>query len=206
LLEGRRFGFFLGGTPEPSDRLELEWGRTASGSVETLGTNEISTEFQSDTQPELIPWRFIAAGSLPSPPQGSNAVRLVLHSDVPPGSVVALTSPIAYRNRRLAEVLESDGLPTLVIPNLVTYVPCARQPRVSSGVAEVPGLILGLRDSIWPIASGTSPFDGVPELYRLTRLPLTDSAEPPQDVVVYRVDRQIPGAVEAPADATTVIS
>jgi hypothetical protein len=204
-LREEPFGFFLGGIPGPSDTLELEWGRAAAGSVETLDVDEISADFQSDAEPELVPWRFYPAGSLPSPPREADAVRFLLHSDVAPGSTVALTPPVTYRNRRLAEVLESGG-PPLVIPNLVMYVPCARQPRLSSGVAEVPGLILGLRHSIWPIATGTSPFDGVPELYPLTRLPLTDSAEPPQDVVVYRVDRRIPGAVEAPPDATTVIS
>lgn len=67
-------------------------------------------------------------------------------------------------------------------------------------------MILGFRHSIWPVASGTSPFDLVPELYQLTRLPLTDSPEPPRDIVVYMVDRHIPGGVVAPPDETTVES
>jgi hypothetical protein len=50
----------------------------------------------------------------------------------------------------------------------------------------------------------TSPFRGVLDLYRLERLPVADSPDPPRDVVaVFAVERRIPGAMEAPPDRTT---
>jgi hypothetical protein len=70
---------------------------------------------------------------------------------------------------------------------------------VRRGVAEVPKAIVAFRDSMWPIGAGTSPFDEVSDLYPFVRLPLSDSAVPPDDVVVYVVDTHSPGAALARA-------
>jgi hypothetical protein len=64
-------------------------------------------------------------------------------------------------------------------------------------------MIFGFRDSIWPLATGTSPFDEVTDLYGLTRFPLTDSADPPEEIAVYVVGEGIPRGIEARAEVTT---
>jgi hypothetical protein len=114
-----------------------------------------------------------------------------------PGGVVALTAPVSYENVALAELVEAEGIRTLVLPNLVTYVPCAEQPEIAAGVAEPARLVVAFDQTLWPVTAGTSPFDALPRLYPLTRLPTTDSPEPPQDLAVYLVDRRVEGAVEA---------
>jgi hypothetical protein len=52
----------------------------------------------------------------------------------------------------------------------------------------------------------TSPFLGVTDLYDLGRLSITDSENPPAEVVAYEVERHIPGAVLAPLTAYTYTS
>jgi hypothetical protein len=103
---------------------------------------------------------------------------------------------VTYDDESLARLLVGDG-PSLALPNLLTYVPCVTQPRVG-GVADVPKLVLAFRDTMWPLGTGTSPFDELSELYPFVRLPLSDSHYPPGDVAVYEVDRRIEGAAIAP--------
>jgi hypothetical protein len=109
---------------------------------------------------------------------------------------VGLTAPVTYQNESLATALRRET-PSLPLPNLLTYVPCVDLPRVAS-VAETPGSILAFRDSMWPLGTGTSPFDGVTDLYPIVRLPLSDSPERPGEVALYEVDRHLDGAVMAP--------
>jgi hypothetical protein len=45
-----------------------------------------------------------------------------------------------------------------------------------------------------------SPFDGVGDLYRLERMPLSDSIGLPRTGVVYEVDRRLPGSLVAAPD------
>jgi hypothetical protein len=103
---------------------------------------------------------------------------------------------VTYENESLAQLLARNQ-PSLALPNLLTYVPCVRQPRVG-GVAGVPNLVLAFRDTMWPLGTGTSPFDELPDLYPFVRLPLSDSRNPPGDVAVYEVDQRIEGAAIAP--------
>jgi hypothetical protein len=197
-------GVYLIGALEASDSLELEWGRARGGSIEVLSAGQVSGVVHEDDQPGLEEWHFFAAGSLPSRPDEATAVRFVLGTGDRPGPVVGLTAPVAYSNERLAGRVEGGSLPTLVLPNLLTYLPCASQPRVSDGVAEVPAQIVAFEGSIWPLGTGTSPFDGVFDLYRLERLPLADSSPVPGDVALYGVRRDIPGAIVAPPTARTL--
>jgi len=76
-------------------------------------------------------------------------------------------------------------------------VPCIKQPRIR-GAAEAPKLIVALQGSLWPIGTGTSPFDELAEVYSLVRLSLSDSSNPPGEVAIYEVDRHIEGASIAP--------
>jgi hypothetical protein len=199
--EGAQAGVFVGGTPAPSDRLVLEWGRVEGQAIAPVGGGDVAVDHGPDGRFDLVPWRFVPAGSLPARPPGADALRLVLRSDPVPGGVVALTAPVSYENVVLAKLLEAEGTRTLALPNLVTYFPCAEQPQVAAGVAEPPLFVVGFDQTVWPVTAGTSPFDAVPRLYALTRLPLTDSPDPPRDVSVYLAEPRIPGAVAAPAEA-----
>jgi hypothetical protein len=199
-------GVFVGGTPAPSDRLVLEWGRVEGRAITPLGGGDVPVDHGPDGRFDLVPWRFVPAGSLPARPPGADALRFLLRSDPLPGGVVALTAPVSYDNVVLAELLEAEGARTLALPNLVTYFPCAEQPRVAAGVAEPPRLVVGFDQTIWPVTAGTSPFDALPRLYPLARLPLTDSPDPPRDVSVYLAESRIPGAVPAPAEAEVAAS
>jgi hypothetical protein len=194
--KSKRVGFFLTGRPGPADILELEWGRRRSGEFQTLGADRVSADFGSDAEPERVAWRFYSAHDLPSPPGGATAVRFALRSDAGAGTQIGLTAPVTYRDGRLITVLESKQ-PSLALPNLLPYVPCVRQPVVT-GVAEVPKAIVAFRDSLWPLAAAASPFAELTEVYSLVRLPLSDSEDPPGEVVLYEVDRHIDGGVVAP--------
>jgi hypothetical protein len=203
---GTRVGFFFAGTPSPSDRLEVEWGSSAGGGIDALGGGGAPTDHGPDSRSDVSPWRFLPAGSLPARPPRADAVRFVVRSDPVPGGVVALTAPVTYENLVLADLLETDGAPALVLPNLALYLPCAEQPDVSRGIAEPPRVVVGFDQTIWPVTAGTSPFDALPRLYPLTRLPLTDSPDPPGSVAVYVAEPRIPGGLEAPADRNEVAS
>jgi hypothetical protein len=200
---GAQAGVFVGGTPAPSDRLVLEWGRVQDQTIAPLGDGDVPVDHGPDGRFDLVPWRFLPAGSLPARPPGADALRFVLRSDPVPGGVVALTAPVSYENVVLAELLEAEGVNTLVLPNLVTYFPCAEQPEIAAGVAEPPRLVVGFDQTIWPVTAGTSPFDGLGRVYSLTRLPLTDSDDPPEDVALYVLNRRVPGALEAPVDGAS---
>jgi hypothetical protein len=195
LPQGKRVGFFLAGIPSSADRLELEWGRALNGKVEQLAAAGVSVP-TDDARPDLGYWRFYSAANLPSAPAGATAVRFAVRSANGPGAALGLTAPVTYDDESLARLLVGDG-PSLALPNLLTYVPCVKQPRVG-GVADVPKLVLAFRDTMWPLGTGTSPFDELPELYPFVRLPLSDSQDPPGDVAVYEVDRRIEGAAIAP--------
>jgi hypothetical protein len=197
--QGQRWGFFLTGIPGSSDRLELEWGRAqANGPVKQVAAAAVDGVLTDDARPDIVYWRFYSAGNLPATPNEATVVRFALRADLGPGQAIGLTAPVAYENDQLARVLRRES-PTLVLPNLLTYFPCVKQPRVG-GVAEVPRLIVAFRDTMWPLGTGTSPFDQLPDLYPLVRLPLSDSREPPDEVAVYAVDRRIDGAAVAPPD------
>jgi len=196
-LSGERpFGVFVAGSPELMDELALEWGQRRRGRIETLGTGELIVDVRADIET----WRFFSAPELPSPGEGATAVRVVLRSSVP-GSTLAITAPVAYASERLVRRLDGAGSLSLVLPNMLMYVPCARQPRLSDGAVEAPGQIVAFLGS-WPVRLTTSPFNGLPDLYRLRRLPLADAKGTPRGAILYDVDRRIPGALTAPPDKT----
>jgi len=97
--------------------------------------------------------------------------------------------------------LDGTGSLSLVLPNMLMYVPCARQPRLSDGVVEPPRQIVAFLGS-WPVRLSTSPFNGLSDLYRIRRLPLADAKGTPSGAALYDVDRRIPGALTAAPDMT----
>jgi hypothetical protein len=196
LPSGDRVGFFVVGVPSFDEAIELEWGRAGAAGVTPLGVAPVASDLVSDARPELRYWRFHADGSLPPPPAGANAVRFSVRTGGPSGAGIGFTAPVSYTDETLTSMLEREA-PPLVLPNLLTYVPCVELP-VLRGIASVPTSIVATRDSMWPLGTGTSPFEHVTDLYPLVRLPLTDSPDPPEEVSVYVVDRRAEGVALLP--------
>ncbi len=210
LSGGQPFGVFVSGPPELGDWLALEWGRRIPGRIESLGTHGLASAIQPEVRPDLVTWRFLSAPELPSLQEGASAARIVLRDNVAPGSAVAVSAPVTYASERLARRLDASGSRSLVLPNMLMYVPCAHQPRLSRGVVEVPNEIVAFRRS-HPVGLGTSPFSGLLDLYPLQRLPLADAKGFPLAdakgteymAILYDVDQRNPGTQTAAPDSTT---
>jgi hypothetical protein len=201
----QRIGLFVAGLPGTSDTLALEWGRLHRGRVESLGTTEIPLVSRAETESTLV-WRFVSSGELPRVSR-TNAVRVTLRSDAPPGSAIAVTAPVVYKSEPLTRRIDGNRSRSLVIPNVRMYFPCVQLPRLSGGIVEVPWNTVSTSDSFSPVEyPGSSPFSGLLDLYRLERLPVADSENPPADLVVFGVDRRIPGAHLAPPVRATLKS
>ncbi len=207
LSSGRAIGIFVAGTPGPSDRLGLEWGRLRRGQIEPLATDRVSVKFAPE-QSGIATWRFFAADELPLRAPGATVVRVSVQSAVAPGAPVAVTSPVTYTNEPLVERLDKRGSLTLVNPGLVTYFPCAQQPPLAGGVVDAPRhLVRATNDQIWSVRNRiTNPFAGILDLYRVVQLPLTDSSKQPKDFAIFELEQQIPGAKLAPPVRATVTS
>ena len=106
---------------------------------------------------------------------------------------------------RLARLLEREMTTALASPEVLPYFPCARQPRLQGGVAEPPDLILTTRYYQDPLLYGTSPFNGVHDLYSVERLRVFGSYSP-KALRLYAVEKTIPGAVELPPTQATTRS
>ncbi len=204
LSGGQPFGVFVAGSSDLTEKLALEWGQRRRGRIERLGTDELRREADviAETRPDFVTWRFLSTQELPSPEQGASAVRFVLPGGVALGSALAVTAPVTYTSDRLARRLDAPGSSSLLLPNMLMYVPCARQPRLADGIVEPPSEIVAFLYS-WPIGLPTSPFSGLPDLYKLQRLPLIDPNGTARGSVLYDVDRRIPGALTAPPDRRT---
>ncbi len=92
---------------------------------------------------------------------------------------------------------------TLVMPDLVMYLPCAQHARLADGVAEPPDHLV--TSELWSGWNGigypSSPFAGIFDLYDVEEIPLGDAARPPGGIGVslFRVARELPGVALAPA-------
>ena len=188
-----RVGFFATGDTG-GDELRLDWG--TNGRV--LTSQPVSNASLGDPSPQLVGWRFFPEGSLPPRPARATEMRISLDSSVSPGGNVGVVAPVPYEDVPLRRLL-AQQTPTLALPNLLTYAPCVKQPELR-GATEIPKLIVAQQGTLWPIGTGSSPFDGLPDLYNLVRLPLTDSAHPPGDVAVYQVTPAVPGGALAPVE------
>jgi hypothetical protein len=199
----RPFGLFVWGQ---TNAVALEWGRrTRNGVAERLGSDSVTPVSLPADSGAYLPWVFLTASELPEPPPTADSVRFVVPNEASPrGSYVGVSAPVVYDTTALSQRLERGA--SLVHPTTHTYFPCARQPEIRNGVVEVPEHIVGDTDQNNPVlVVGTvGPFVGVLDLYRLNRLSLADSANPPDTRIAYSVDKWIPGAVEAPADVTSV--
>ena len=145
------------------------------------------------------------------PNQEANVLRVTLRNIVLPGAAVAVTAPVPYEARNLVPLLKGGGGRALVLPNVLTYFPCLRSPRLGDGIVDVPTHVVTSRDGAWILGpSETSPFLGVLDLYRLQRLPVVSEDyvddEGDNQLAVLVVDRRIPGAAVAEPVRTTLVS
>lgn len=199
-------GLFVAGKLAVSDRLMLEWGHIRTGQIESLRSDLIPLRSSSE-QGSSVPWRFVSAGELEAPAPGATVVRVALFNDAPSRAAIAVTAPVTYANESLERRLRGTDSSALVQPNLLTFIPCARLPRLGNGIVDVPRTLITTRDSISPLRyRETSPFAGLLDMYDLERLPLADSKNPPKSVVVFGLERRIRAAALAPPDKVTTVS
>jgi Mycobacterial cell wall arabinan synthesis protein len=203
----RRVGFFAAGDPEAAGRLELEWGRSTDDGFEPLGGGLVGVDPRAETS-GTSPWRFVASSDLPQRGPEANAARITLHSGVRPGSLVAVTSLVAYSNRSFGQLLARREGQTWVSPIVAPYIPCAVLPALRDGVADVPMYVISafaVRDL--PLGYATSPFNGISDVYELERITFADSDNAPRDDLgIFRVHDRILGAELLRPDKTTVVS
>jgi Mycobacterial cell wall arabinan synthesis protein len=200
-------GLFVAGAADDL-KLDVEWGRVVGERIEGIGTDPIRATFAVDEGPRVLPWRLVSERELPSPPLGADAFRIRLRNDEAPASTVAVTAPVAYEEGALAPRLADESRATLVLPNVLPYLPCVRMPRLADGTVEVPHHIVATSDSAWILRDrGTSPFLGVLDLYRLERLPVRRRhGESAETLEILAVDQRIPGALQVQPQRATIVS
>jgi hypothetical protein len=202
-------GLFVTGAPSDSNPLSVEWGARRGVGVETLarGKLPVTTSLQGGQSKSggmdvgTSPWHLFSQADLPTRPPDADVVRLTLATAPPPGPAVAVTAPVTYSTTPLTSLINA-ARPALVNFSLVPYLPCASLPKLQNGLAEVPGLV------VRPLAKATaasrtqSPFAGLLDLYSASYAPGADSAFSLRNIVVFQVDRTIPGGIVAlPAEA-----
>jgi hypothetical protein len=198
-IGGRPVGFFLGGTWRGSGAVDVTWGRTTGRAVVPTGVGKANLAGAGNPGHEPATWRFVAQSRLPARPPEADAVRLSI-GGVDGRSTGFVTAPISYSRVRLSAGIERASAVTLVSPNLLESMPCARLPTVELGAGQPPTLLVDWKDAPFMTDAG-GPFGAIPDLFQLRRLPLSDSKHPAAGVSVYElaVDRR--DAV-APATAT----
>ena len=197
-----RVGLFVAGTPGIGDALRVEWGRRTGDRVEVRGSG--AAEGLTGALTGNSQWLFLSAAELPTRGRHATVVRATLVSNTAPGAAIAVTAPVVYTSETLAEKLDRNDPRTLVLPNLVTYFPCVRLPRLGSGIFEIPRYVLVSPNPHSPLRYPVSgPFAGLVDVYELVRLSTGDSRNPPDDALVYEVDQDIDGATLAPPVKTT---
>jgi hypothetical protein len=191
------------------DSLAIEWGTARLGStlVDRHGRADFDIDALPATASAVVPWQFVTATQLPDPPKPASVFRVVLATREPSSSVIGVTTPVTYSTHELGPSMDGGTSISLLHPAVVTYFPCASQPRMEGGQVEAPDWVIATKEQGNPLEVGRlSPFAGVVDLYRVERLPLDDSRPAPPDLVAFRVDRQIPGGVELTPLAETTSS
>ena len=155
-----------------------------------------------------IPWRVATAGALllTVPTLAFTATVLVVDNVRADGWTLARQNLGTLRGDAdcgigeelgVAPELEREGTLTYVVPDLLAYFPCVRQPRLGGGIVEAPRYVVSPFDTSGLETWEGSPFQPLVDLYELERVPL---AEPVPNVSVFEV-QPLPGAVVAPPDA-----
>jgi cell wall arabinan synthesis protein/arabinosyltransferase-like concanavalin domain-containing protein len=188
----RRVGFYVLGTNDAEDHVLARWG-SGPQTVSSSGWSGIDLTHFDAFQTETIQWGFVPQGLLPAHTSGQDAVQLGLESRARPPHALASTGAVAYESTKLSVLLRLPGARPLIWPNLLLYMPCARQPRLDKGVVEVP-TVLVTHSGFFPLESATAPFHGLVDLYGFRDLGVADSRVDPQGLTVLWVEQRIPGA------------
>ena len=211
---GKQVGIYVAGVPSSSDSLKIVWGSSGRRGVHTLAAGELDVPGAPVAESNVkiaelgnAPWRLFSAPELPTAPSAANALKITFVSRALPGSAVAVTTPVQYTSAPLASLIGRTAS-ALVMPPLVMYMPCAREPALKRGVASVPRYIVTNFVANSTVAGTvvkypTSPFLGLIDLYSVSYLPVANQSNPIRSFVVFRVNRTIPGAVELPPSVTT---
>jgi hypothetical protein len=194
-----RIGFYVLGTGDPADSVRARWGRVTGSSVQPGPWRSIDLTNFDSVHSDIVRWTFVPEGLLPGR-GNANAVQLELASDAVPSHALAASAGVAYQRTSLSTLFRLHGARPLVWPNLLLYMPCARQPRLTKGVVEVPTVLVA-QSGFFPLEFPTSPFHGLVDLYGVRDLSVADSKVVPQGITVLWVERRIPGAAVVRAQA-----
>jgi hypothetical protein len=209
--DNQPIGLFATGQFGPRTNLALDFGRVDRGRVSVVRREGLPA-WTATPDAQVATWRFFSAQSIPG---RADAVRVVLRGEGAIGQTLAVTAPVGYGSQTLARTLERPGTSSLTNPYILSYFPCANEPILRGGVVDVPNVLLSFSSDPGAIlgrVGGT--FNGLLDLYPLTRLPLVDPSMPPSrsggaspglptQLALYEVDTRIPGAGIAPAVATS---
>jgi hypothetical protein len=204
-------GVFVAGRPGGLDHLAVQWGKDLNGRRLIVATNEFTSGLRRDSG--TTAWRFAVAGELGARPSGATLVSFSAKPDLLPGSAIAVTAPIAYRTQALRDAMRQGNGTTLVHPQLLPYMPCARLPKLHAGVVEPPSVLIypqeTQRGNSIPrslvVEDVSSPFAGVRDVFELQRLPVEDTPIPPSGMIVLTT-RPPPGMALAGVDQSTTSS
>lgn len=196
-----RVGLFVAGSLGEGNVLALEWGRRTGAGIRSVQLLEIAgSNAAGEIGPHASGWSFLAAGSLPPRPEEADALRVAaVDGSSKPGGWIGFSAPVRYVVHSLTSAIQVPEAKALISPTLALYFPCWTPPRLQSGVAEMPTLIILPESSgLWPLNDPTSPFSSVLDLRQLYALPVTDSSPPPRGITLYRVSSALPGEVVLP--------
>jgi hypothetical protein len=153
---------FTAGKPSSSgNTLVAQFGRRDGQTIRTLDVERVAVPDSDAT------WQPAAL----TPPRRADRVRIVaVDAASSPGGWLAFSAPRRVDYESLATVLAERPMTSLIGPAVRFYFPCARNPRIERGVAQVPDLLAtGVTDSdagLWP----QSPTAAALDLYGSQRL------------------------------------
>jgi hypothetical protein len=99
----------------------------------------------------------------------------------------------------IVDKISDPSIPTLLVPSVGLYFPCATIPRLDGGLVEVPRLV-AFQAIAWPLHEHDGPFAAIDDLYELR----TIAGRPPAVAVLSVLD-EVPGFVRADAIRTDLL-
>ena len=211
----RSLGVFVAGPSDIDSRLSLEYTRIGRGRTRVITRAPLAATAPEPTAASPATWRFLQLSDNASSNRHVNAVRITLAGNGSVGEAAAVTAPVTFASDPLARTLRDGGSSTLTNPFILPYFPCAQQPRLAGGIVETPSALVSFASTVDPlIGRAGGPFNGLLDLYSLTRIPLvdreggpfrlaTDPSGVPAGLALYEVDMRIPGAKVAPANVVS---
>lgn len=198
----RRYGLVVFSSLPMGDdeRLVVESGRSTGAGVDRLGGSALRPEVVEEVYSDTSAQHFFGPSEVPRPHPQANVIRVVRVEGAELDGSPLVAAPVTFAAKPLVEELRPEESRSLVLPPIVPYLPCVRLPRLGNGVVEVPSHIVSANIEFTPLGNATSPFVGLFDLYRIERLPWTDADRAPDEITVFRVDQELPGAALAPPE------